>query len=45
MQFMLTFTSPPPEFDFVALEVGLVLHHFDETLRRDEEATCQQKIP
>ena len=25
-------TSPPPEFDLVPLEVGLVLYHFDKTL-------------
>lgn len=26
-------TSPPPEFDLVSLEVGLVLHHFNKTLQ------------
>lgn len=26
-------TSPPPEFDLVPLEVGLVLHHFNKTLQ------------
>lgn len=26
-------TSPPPEFDLVPLEVGLVLHHFHKTLK------------
>lgn len=28
-------TSPPPEFDLVPLEVGLVLHHFDKTLQNN----------
>lgn len=31
-------TSPPPEFDLVPLEVGLVLHHFDKTLRRHHDS-------
>lgn len=26
-------TSPPPEFDLVPLEVGLILHHFNKTLK------------
>ena len=30
-------TSPPPELHFISLEVGLVFHHFDETLRGEAE--------
>lgn len=30
------FTSPPPEFDFISLEVGLILYHFDKTLKEDK---------
>lgn len=26
-------TSPPPEFDLVPLEVGLIFHHFNKTLK------------
>lgn len=33
-------TSPPPELHFISLEVGLVFHHFDETLRGEAELTC-----
>lgn len=44
-------TSSSPEFDFISLEVGLALHHFDETLRSEEsdvtkpnyEPKCQNK--
>lgn len=32
--------SPSPEFDFISLEVGLALHHLDETLTRNEESRC-----
>lgn len=28
-------TSPPPEFDLVPLKVGLVLHHFNKTLKKE----------
>ena len=31
------FTSPPPELDLVPLEVGLVLHHFYESLKNTGE--------
>lgn len=27
-------TSPPPEFDFISLEISLVFHHFNESLTR-----------
>lgn len=33
-------TSPPPELHFISLEVGLVFHHFDETLRGEAESRC-----
>lgn len=32
-------TSPPPEFDLVPLEVGLVLHHFNKTLQKKQTGT------
>ena len=35
-------TSPPPEFDLVPLEVGLILHHFNKTLR-DEHRVSKHK--
>ena len=36
-------TSPPPEFDLVPLEVGLILHHFNKTLR-DEHRVSKQTL-
>lgn len=32
-------TSPPPEFDLVPLEVGLILHHFNKTLQEGHQFT------
>lgn len=32
-------TSPPPEFDLIPLEVGLVLHHFYKTLTENSNST------
>lgn len=32
-------TSPPPEFDLIPLEVGLVLHHFNKTLQKNKTGT------
>lgn len=32
-------TSPPPEFDLVPLEVGLILHHFNKTLKKHNLVT------
>lgn len=28
------FTSPPPEFDFISLEISLVFHHFNKPLAK-----------
>lgn len=37
-------TSPPPEFDLVPLEVGLVFHHFNKTLQERRKSVRTRDV-
>lgn len=37
-------TSPPPEFDLIPLEVGLVFHYFNKTLKKDMHWFSNRKL-